>query len=688
VKIVKEGVGNLYLGNKETIELGNFTLNDGNVFLRSGDENSAGKTLKIDNFSTRNREGDLSPRIVLNINLIKDTVSDTVEIGEFTGEKAILKIGKNVAQDYPFESRRTEDDDILLASGKNVNKDTFKIEGNYGDKYLEDRGAMEQFYGVNENKEDGLWLTYLSLGEMTPTYETAINMPILNVLVARFGMNSLERRLGDLHGFDNKASAGLWGRVYGKSEKVKDIVETDVNLVGGEIGLDVAISNDDVKLFVGLMGGYIDLTKLNTEVKYGRKSEGSGASPSFGTYLSLVTKNRFFVDVTLRNFWTELDIKNYSLSGEEIRYRPERQVLTASVEIGKTIKTDLAKNSYFRIEPKLEGIYMNAARNALQVENGDYLEYSEAVYFTGKAGLTIGAVFANAEGRAIFEPFMEFAYLHEFDGKNDIKYGGYTHKSDLGGVSTEFNAGLNVAVTKDMYIYGLVGIENGDKYNGVGWNIGMRVGFGGSKGGSGSVVEAAGAAGEKQKFSDDKFPKKMFVPDYDRGERMVSDDERYEIMEQVIDIMQKKGIVDISIEEAQAVIFNGNSVRLWVAHVDNNGKITDPEELIEAIKFVKDLGRKYEEKFKKENIEDNLPSNENRITVEDNEVEEKPAVEHFVEKENSSESSQDRWYATEIVAERNDISIRSTDKSFVEEMSKIGEGVVHEGELLEKKAAD
>jgi outer membrane autotransporter protein len=174
-------------------------------------------------------------------------------------------------------------------------------------------------------------------------------------------------------------------------------------------------------------------------------------------------------------------MKNYSASGNELIFKPKRNVVGVSVETGKEIKVKQNGKGYWRLEPKGEVLYMKASGDSVEVKGGTgKLEYEGADYISGRAAVLFGYVKERKNGLLI-EPLIELAYNQELKGKNDVKYGGAEYESDLSGGSVEGTVGLNMQLGKDVYWHVQGGYEKGGKVEKYGGNIGIRIGMSGKK---------------------------------------------------------------------------------------------------------------------------------------------------------------------------------------------------------------
>ena len=320
-------------------------------------------------------------------------------------------------------------------------------------------------------------------GNYTDTFKMMLNIPLMNVMLARTGMNSLQTRLGNLHSMDNSdKTQGVWVRSYYKDLTVEELTKTDMRMFGAEAGYDwLFFADAPTKLYAGVMLGYIQADNIKTKKENGAYDKGDGLAPSVGVYATLINEDSWFVDIAARNFWTKLDMTSFPSNGEKLNYEPERNIITASVETGKLFITPTSQGRFLRIEPKAEINYMNAAADKAVVESGlGDLEYEDTHYLNAKAALLIGYNVRRSNGLLI-EPLLELAYRYEFMGKGDVSYGGANHTDNLRGGILEASAALNMQLTDNLYWYIMGTYEAGDKIKGWGGNLGIRYAFGGAK---------------------------------------------------------------------------------------------------------------------------------------------------------------------------------------------------------------
>ena len=482
--------GDLNVYGNNTLQ-GNINLADAQVNIN---HTTGMNTLGIENLSANNA--------VFNMNVDLETqTADKLNITDSYSGNANLKLTNVVPT-----AQATTGDGIKLVEFT----DTATVNGTFdllGGKWDEGGYVYKLAQGTAAGTGQDYYLR--NTQELTDTFKTMLNVPIMNVVIAQTGMNSLQKRLGDLRAMDNtQAKQGVWVRSYYKDMTVDDLIKTDANLFGAEAGYDWLFrAEEPTKLYAGVLVGFVSTRNIKTKKSDGVYDKGDGEAPGVGVYATLLNENGWFVDLAARNFWSKLDMKNHSSTGTELAYKPNRNVVAASVEVGKSINSELARNKFIRIEPKLEIGYMHAsAENASVGDTGNDIRYNVANYVNAKAGVLL-AYNAVRDNGLLIEPLLELAYRYEFAGKDDLAYAGAAEKSDLSGGTLEVNAGLDMQLTKNLYWYGLGSYEAGNIVKGWGVHAGIRYAFGGAQDSSAAQTPANAAqkgqvvkkAGEPQK---------------------------------------------------------------------------------------------------------------------------------------------------------------------------------------------
>jgi len=319
-------------------------------------------------------------------------------------------------------------------------------------------------------------------GPPTPTnvFRTMMNIPSIHLVMADTGMNSLQRRMGNLRDFGNvRDQAGIWTRTFIKKITVDDLIATDMNLFGVEAGYDWLFNPADPnRVYFGVMLGYMKTNSISTTLDNGGSGSGNGSAPSIGAYATIMNEKNWFVDIAARNFWTSIDMTNTAAGGTLLSYSPKRDVFAASVEAGKSFR-DSAGGGLYTFEPKVELQYARAFAGSTGVTNGTgNLSYGATNSLSAKTALFLGYIGKASTGQ-IYQPFVELAYKHEFDGRTDVTYGAATLRNNLSGGTISGAVGANLQMADSVYIYMQGSYENGRKIEALGGNLGLRLSFGG-----------------------------------------------------------------------------------------------------------------------------------------------------------------------------------------------------------------
>ena len=233
-----------------------------------------------------------------------------------------------------------------------------------------------------------------------------------------------------------------------------------------------------IRLYGGLMFGMINAESVRTETSKGGYEDGSGRAPSVGAYMTVISDEDWFVDLTLRNVWSEMDMSNHSSNYGVISYNPSRQVMAASVEAGMDYTHYTSGSEYLKFSPKGEISFMRAGSDDTSVSNTNYkLHYDAANYVNVKGSVLFAYNLMNHSKGPLFGPFVEAGYRYEFEGEDTISYGNVTTTSVLRGGTAEFSAGVNAQVSDEVYLYAEGSYEKGSKISGWGAQFGLRYKF-------------------------------------------------------------------------------------------------------------------------------------------------------------------------------------------------------------------
>ena len=466
---------------KKSSKVNELNISNSNVDL-SDSNNTGFNTLTVEKLKGQGTNNQITLNTQLNGD---DSLTDKIVITKSIEGKFILNINNVGGQ-----GAKTEKGIKIVDTTIKNSIDTFKLKNS-----KIDIGAY--VYTLQQGYADDNYSWFLKTGaspsEKTDSFVTISNTPQFMNFVVKTGMNELSKRLGDIRRTPLKKYNGVWVRAYGKNFDYNKDLKTKLNIFGVEAGYDFRINKtisyidkDDEgyettvekinrdKWFLGIMTGFQNIGKIETEHKNSNKNgSGNGNSKSVGIYGSYIAQNGLFVDLTLRNFWMDFDIKTYSSSDEEISFKPQTAKTAFSAEIGKEFLFGTSKN--ILLEPKAELLFAYSPEVSLTA-NSNKIKYGSNILCNGKLGFVLGLLNKSQKIKR-WLPYLETAYNYDFNNKFDISYSDQKQTVDFSGGYFDIGAGLNAYIGKGINCYGFIGYQTGTDTENFTWNLGIRYGF-------------------------------------------------------------------------------------------------------------------------------------------------------------------------------------------------------------------
>ncbi|CAK7010198.1 autotransporter outer membrane beta-barrel domain-containing protein [Saezia sanguinis] len=333
-----------------------------------------------------------------------------------------------------------------------------------------DSGAYE--YELYRAVDDNYYLQ--TNYRATTTAKTIINIPAIHLSIVKTGLNEFRHRITELREYDVFHPNELWVRTYGKRLRVNDTIDSRMSLYGVEIGYDKEVyGNDDNKYYAGVMAGYIYTGNIRHHNSGYPDGTARANAPSVGLYGVWDNSDGWYSYATLRYFWSRMRAENYTSSGELISYRPNRDFITASVELGKQFEYIRDEDSKWIIEPKGELRYAYAGSRNFRTNMGYKIHYGISKSFTTRAALLIGYNHRSESG-SIYEPFVEVGVSREWLGDTDVSYAGGIFSSNQKGTDYDIAVGLRAKINESWSFIGNLGYETGSVHKGFGAQLGVR----------------------------------------------------------------------------------------------------------------------------------------------------------------------------------------------------------------------
>jgi outer membrane autotransporter protein len=408
-------------------------------------------------------------------------------------------------------------------------------------------------YDLEQGGADGRnFYLQSQLLDQVPAY-TVMTSAIQQHFQAELG--TLYQRMGELRHADTGPKANssffeFWLRAYGQDVEMnpKEGFDFDMTSKGFMVGGDYAIRNwvaPQSRLHIGGFGGY-GWTKLDNIKGDGVNGNSDGKTDGYtlglyATYFDTAKKGQgLYADAVAKvNF---LD-SEYSSSTRNTSAKSDDFAWGASMEVGYGI----GLGGGFIIQPQGQLSYMQTSKEKFKESKTPgiplEIERDSGESLRGRAGVQLQNTWITSGGTQ-FSPYVIANVLHEFMGDNRTTVSGTEFRNDMGG--TWYNAGAGFSLDFDnVGLYGHVEYNFGNRIEGLGAGLGVKVRLGGS-----TPVAAAPAAPPAPAMA----PKKNFLVffDFDRS-NITADAARV-------------------IDEAASVAKAGNVARVQLTgHTDRSG---------------------------------------------------------------------------------------------------------------------
>jgi len=406
-------------------------------------------------------------------------------------------------------------------------------------------------YDLEQGGADGRnFYLQSQLLDQVPGY-TVMTSAIQQHFYAELG--TLYQRMGELRHADTGPKANssffeFWLRAYGQDVEMnpKEGFDFDMTSKGFMVGGDYAIRNwvaPQSRLHIGGFAGY-GWTKLDNIKGPVGESDGKTDGYTLGlyaTYFDTAKKGRgLYADAVAKvNF---LD-SEYSSSTRNTSAKSDDFAWGASMEVGYGI----GLGGGFIIQPQGQLSYMQTSKEKFKESKTPgiplEIERDSGESLRGRVGVQLQNTWITSGGTQ-FSPYVIANVLHEFMGDNKTTVSGTEFRNDMGG--TWYNAGAGFSLDFDnVGLYGHVEYNFGNRIEGLGAGLGVKVRLGGS-----TPVAAAPAPAPAPALA----PKKNFLVffDFDRS-NITADAARV-------------------IDEAASVAKAGNVARVQLTgHTDRSG---------------------------------------------------------------------------------------------------------------------
>lgn len=319
-------------------------------------------------------------------------------------------------------------------------------------------------------------------GDLTKTAKSVEGVPSLHLSIVNAGMNELRKRLGDLHGDNPNAPAGVWVRGYGKHLRVHEKTGARMDLLGMEGGIDVMSELFGGRTYFGAMGGYLSSDNIRVFQAAPSDARGHTKTPVAGLYATWIQNDTdWFVDLTARHFWVHTDLDNIFSNDGINAYDIKRNFWAFSAETGRPFEWNAPDfinvgSSVISVEPKFELRYVRGGAKNFRTDNGETGRVNNTHSMVTK--LNVQTSYLPEGAKSAWKLFVELGVYNEWLGRTKLRFADVDlTTSDLSGPGFEASLGVNAKITDDAYLYGVLTLETGKAYSSYLFNAGLRVKF-------------------------------------------------------------------------------------------------------------------------------------------------------------------------------------------------------------------
>lgn len=276
-------------------------------------------------------------------------------------------------------------------------------------------------------------------------------------------METMNNRFDDLHLYKD---SGFWIKTGWRNLKLnfKDSTESDADVTTIQAGYDMKIKQDLVDtMMVGFSAGFSD-----SLIEFDRSGKAKGDTLNVGLYSSLMTQDKYFLDLMAHYYWHSQKLKSFLPHGDDVDGKYDVNGWSVGAEVGK--KLDLA-NGWFA-EPHLKLKYIDLGSMEYRTTLNTRIKGKGATSLEGRVGASAGYTWDDKE------VYAEFNLVEEFDGKSKIDVAGETLHEDISDTMYELGAGFKFQPREDLYSYVSVSTQLGDKIEvPIDVNFGLRYEF-------------------------------------------------------------------------------------------------------------------------------------------------------------------------------------------------------------------
>ena len=264
---------------------------------------------------------------------------------------------------------------------------------------------------------------------------------------------------------------GLWIKGIGRrvNQNYKDGTSSRTDIYGESLGFDHQVfSSDGIHITAGLYSGF-----TSSQQKFDVDGQGDGQTYSFGLYSTLLTDNKYFLDVMGTYFRHHQKNRSYTPAGESVIAKFNTDGWQTALTAGKRFDFD---NDWF-LSPFLGMNYMYVQGVDYQTNFNTLIQADSADYLSNSLGFTGGKSFYLDSG-VVLDAYSQVNMIYDWDAKSSVAIADYFAEDDLASLHYEFSLGLNATWNSHSSAYMEFTSQFGDKVD-VPWafSVGYQYNF-------------------------------------------------------------------------------------------------------------------------------------------------------------------------------------------------------------------
>ena len=264
---------------------------------------------------------------------------------------------------------------------------------------------------------------------------------------------------------------GLWIKGIGRrvNQTYQDKSKSHTDIWGESIGFDSKIlATDDYRLTAGIYSGFTD-----SEQHFDVLGKGDGKTYSVGLYSTLLTKDKWFVDVMGTYLHHQQKNKSYTPAMSEVNAKFNTDAWQTAIATGRRFDFD---NMWF-VEPyaAMNYMYINGVRYKTNYETP--IDASSADYLSNTLGLTLGKSF-ELGNQSLLTAYTQANLVYDWDAKNSISVADYQLTEDMASLHYALSLGVNASWSEHSSAYAEFSSELGSRVD-IPWafSLGYRYEF-------------------------------------------------------------------------------------------------------------------------------------------------------------------------------------------------------------------